>query len=166
MKRMIVALCMWAFVASAFAQTNPSFPSQLQSAFEEYRTARLQNFNDANLDTLKMQMNDRVQCVHMGRQECARMIELHAVTGADHSGDTPTAQAFLQAKEIAKAAYRARIAGASKEQIESAKKLYAAWLTELETFATYDGPPLDFDQTPAAVAYTQAANEYKIDVGD
>lgn len=165
MKRIIVFLCLAVFAGTTFAQ-SADFPTQLQRAFEVLRLAKINHQGDARLDDLKMRMNDRVQCMKMGTQECERMLELHAVTGADHSGDRPIAPAYAEAKEKAKAAYEAEIAGASKEHVRAAKKLYAAWLTELDTFAEFDGDPFDFDQTPSAVAYTQAANEYRIDAGD
>lgn len=165
MKKIIVFFCIAAVAGTAFAQSI-DFPTQLQRAFEDLRTAKLSHQNDARLDDLKMRINDRVQCVGMGTQECTRMLELHAVTGADHTGDRPIAPAYMQAKEKAKDAYESEIAGASKEHVRAAKRLYAAWLTEIDTFAAYDGDPFDFDQTPSAIAYTQAANEYKIDEGD
>jgi hypothetical protein len=92
------------------------------------------------------------------------MKELHAIQGP-YNGNPPTnASDFSKAKTDGEAAFKKWLAGKGDAQKTAGKALYVAWLTMLDGLAAYSGDSIDFDNTPAGVAWNKAKNTFEVDL--
>jgi hypothetical protein len=152
-----------ALYASTVAAAGASdLVKDLSSAAAPLQSAALKASLDIRLAQQKMINNERVACIGMGRERCSRMIAEDRIKGPDLSGVTQTGPSVAQAKKDGRAAYDTWIVGKKPDQVTAAKKLYAAWLTQLDAVVSLPDP-LDAGQSPAGIAYTQAVNEFQID---
>jgi len=149
------------FLVSGHAAAS-DLVKDLSAAAGPVRTAALKASFDVRLANQRMVTNERVACVGMGRQECSRMIALDRAKGPDLSSVTSTGPALEEARKAGRAAYDSWVQGKTPDQKAAARKLYAAWLTQLDTVVSTDDP-LNAGQSPAGIAYSQAVNEFQID---